>query len=578
MPNDEKSLSFLKSLFAGDIVQELVFPYPRLKPEEQESLQIIVDSFNEFARDNIKPEEIDRQGFIPKEVWDGLKQLGFFGLSIPEPYGGAGLSQTTYSRVFEQICNYDASLAVSLGSHLSIGSKGIIMYGTDQQKEKYLPPMASGEWMGAFALTEAGAGSDAAGIQSKAVLDASKKFFTLNGGKIWITNGGIGHVFTVFAKTEMMEGGEKKEKITAFIIERSMPGFTSGKPEEKLGIHGSNTTSLNFDNVKVPVENMLGPMGKGFKVAMEILNVGRLGLASGCLGGCKALTKLAIEHAKNRKQFGKLIAQFEMIQEKISRMVTETYAAESMVYLTTALADRGDIDFSLESAISKIFVSDAVWRIANEAMQIAGGIGYSRDYPYERILRDARINLIFEGTNEILRAFVALAGMQGPGEYLKKIGKALRDPIKGFGLLTGYAVQKVKDKVAHDHLDNIHPKLNGEAGKFNEYAKELHQATERVLMKYGKDIILRQFIQRRLADMVIDLYAMVAIISRVDTALKSNEKDAGQDLLVAKTFIEEAWRRVRRNLRQIDENIDRERKQICEMVYERGGYPFKVNV
>ncbi|MGH7601959.1 MAG: acyl-CoA dehydrogenase family protein, partial [bacterium] len=300
MSNDEKSLSFLKSLFAGDVAQELVFPYPKMKPEEQESLQVIVDSFNEFARDKIKPEEIDRQGFIPKEVWDGLKQLGFFGLSIPEQYGGAGLSQTAYSRVFEQICNYDASLAVSLGAHLSIGSKGIIMYGTNQQKEKYLPRMASGELMGAFALTEAGAGSDAAGIQSKAVLDASKKFFTLNGGKIWITNGGIADVLTVFAKTEMLEGGEKKEKITSFIVERGMPGFSSGKPEEKLGIHGSNTTSLNFDNVKLPVENMLGPMGRGFKVAMEILNVGRLGLASGCLGGCKALTKLTIEHAQNR--------------------------------------------------------------------------------------------------------------------------------------------------------------------------------------------------------------------------------------------------------------------------------------
>jgi acyl-CoA dehydrogenase family protein 9 len=311
---------------------------------------------------------------------------------------------------------------------------------------------------------------------------------------------------------------------------------------------------------------------------MEILNVGRLGLASGCLGGCKALTKQTIAHAKNRKQFGKPIAQFEMIQEKISRMVTETYAAESMVYLTTALADRGDVDFSLESAISKIFVSEAIWNLANEAMQIAGGIGYSRDYPYERILRDARINLIFEGTNEILRAFVALSGIQGPGEYLKKIGKALRDPIKGFGLLTGYAVHKVKDKVAHDHLNSIHPKLSDEVAKFNEYAKALHQVTERVLIKHGKEIILKQFIQRRLADMVIDLYAMVAIISRVDGLLKANASEAQQDLLVAKTFIDEAWRRIRRNFRQIDENIDRKRKQICEMVYERGGYPFKINV
>lgn len=577
MPNDEQHRSFLKSLFAGQIEQDMVFPYPQMKADEKDSLQIIIESFREFARDQIKSEEIDRQGVIPKEVFDGLKQLGFFGLSIPEQYGGAGLSQTAYSRVFEEICNHDASLAVSLGGHLSIGSKGILLYGSDKQKEKFLPRMASGEWMGAFALTEAEAGSDAAGIKSKAVLDPSKSFFTLNGGKIWITNGGIADVLTVFAKTDMMEAGEKKEKITAFIVERRMPGFSSGKPEEKFGIHGSNTTSLNFDNVKVPVENMLGPMGKGFKVAMEVLNVGRLGLASGCLGGCKVLTRMAIEHAKNRRQFGKPIAQFEMIQEKVARMVVETYAAESMVYLTTALADRKGVDFSLESAASKIFVSEALWRVVDEAMQIAGGIGYSKDYPYERAMRDARINLIFEGTSEILRAFVALAGMQGPGEYLKKIGRALRDPIKGFGLLTGYAAHKVKDTVAADKIENVHPRLSDEADKFNEYAAALHSATERTLMKYGKEVITKQFAQRRLADMAIDLLAMSAVISRIDTLIKSGA-NAESDLLVGKTFVEDAWRRIRRNARQIDDNVDKDRKRICEVVYERGTYPFRVNV
>lgn len=576
MAIDDHPRSFLKSLFAGEIEQDMVFPYPQMQAEEKDNLQIIIESFREFARDHLKPEEIDRQGFIPKEVYDGLKQLGFFGLSIPEQYGGAGLSQTAYSRVFEEICNYDASLAVSLGGHLSIGSKGITLFGSDKQKEKFLPRMASGEWMGAFALTEAGAGSDAAGIQSKAVLDSSKNFFTLNGGKIWITNGGIADVHTVFAKTDMMEGGEKKEKITAFVVERGMQGFTSGKPEEKLGIHGSNTTSLNFDNVKVPVDNMLGSMGKGFKVAMEVLNVGRLGLASGCVGGSKVMAKLAFEHAKNRKQFGKSIAQFEMIQEKISRMMVEIYAAESMVYLTTALADR-KMDFSLESAASKIFASETVWRVSNDAMQTAGGIGYSKDYPYERALRDARINLIFEGTNEILRAFIALSGIQGPGEYLKKIGKALRDPIKGFGLLTGYAARKVKDTVAADKLENVHAKLNGEVEKFNDYADELRSATEKVLMKFGKDVITKQFAQRRLADMAIDLFAMVAVISRLDTLLESHA-NAEYDLTVGKVFIEDAWRRIRRNARQLDANVDKERKQICEMVYERGAYPFKVNV
>jgi acyl-CoA dehydrogenase family protein 9 len=210
-------------------------------------------------------------------------------------------------------------------------------------------------------------------------------------------------------------------------------------------------------------------------------------------------------------------------------------------------------------------------------MQIAGGIGYSKDYPYERALRDARINLIFEGTNEILRAFIALSGMQGPGEYLKKIGKALRDPIKGFGLLTGYAARKVKDTVAADKLESIHPKLNDEAAKFSEYADELRSATEKVLMKFGKEVITKQFAQRRLADMAIDLFAMVAVISRLDALLKSGA-NAEQDLIVGKTFIEEAWRRVRRNARQIDNNVDKDRKKMSEIAFERGAYPFRVNV
>lgn len=578
MASDDKTQSFLKSLFAGDVRQDIVFPYPFMKPQEQDDLRIILDSFREFARDHIDSAAIDRQGFIAKEVFAGLKELGFFGLAIPEKYGGAGLSQTAYSRVFEEICTFDASMGVSLGAHLSIGTKGITMFGNDAQKEKYLPKIASGEYMTAFALTEAGAGSDAAGIQSKAVLNRERTHFTLNGGKIWITNGGIADVFTVFAKTPMEAGGAQQDKISAFIVERSFKGFSSGKPEEKLGIHGSNTTALNFDNIAVPVENMLGQMGKGFKIAMEILNTGRLGLASGCVGGCKALLTKAAEHAKNRKQFGKAIGQFEMIQEKIARMAADTYAADSMVYLTTALADRKDIDYSLESAACKIFVSDTLWHIVNEAMQIAGGIGYSREYPYEQAMRDARINLIFEGTNEILRAFIALAGMEGPGEYLKKIGKALRDPIKGFGLLTGYAASKVKDTVAHDHLTHVHAKLQNAVERFNESAKGLHQATEQALIKHGKGIILKQFDQRRLADVVIDTYAMVAVIARVDTLLKKNHAGVEQDLLLANTFVEDAWRRTRRNLRQMDKNLDGERKKIAEMIYDLNGYRWSTNV
>ncbi|MFQ5866306.1 MAG: acyl-CoA dehydrogenase family protein, partial [bacterium] len=530
-------------------------------------------SFRQFAKDKIDSEAIDRNGEIPREVLEGLAELGLLGMSIPEAYGGYGFSATAYNRVFENVAGIDGSLAATLGAHQSIGLKALLLHGTEEQKQKYLPKLASGEWLAAFALTEPGAGSDAAGIQSLAVLDEKNRHYLLNGNKIWITNGGLANFFTVFAKTPVGENGEKK--ITAFAVTRDMPGFSSGREEEKLGIHGSSTTELNFENVKVPVENVIGPLGKGFKVAMEVLNSGRLGLAAGCVGGMKRLTAASVEHAKNRKQFSTPIANFEMIQEKISRMVVETFAVESMVYLTTGLIDRGDVDYSVESAMCKVFASEALWRAVNDAMQIAGGIGYSKDYPYERALRDSRINLIFEGTNEVLRAFIALAGMQEHGQYLKKVGKALQNPLNELGILTDFAIHRIKDRVTTGRLNGVDEALSDEVGKFEEYAKELHLAVERVLSKYRKKIIEQEFIQMRLADMAIELYAMGAVISRLDSLIKEKGKSKVQrELTIGKTYCEEAWRRIRRNARQVDNNIDPWRKEIATNVYETNGYVF----
>lgn len=573
--SEKNSASFMKSLFAGMLEQELIFPYPQMPAEDKENLDMILQAWREFARDAIDAAAIDRAKEIPAAVMQGMKELGIFGLGIPEAYGGAGLSKTAFCRVFDEVCVTDASIGVMMGAHGSIGTNGLLMFGTEKQKQKYLPKLASGEWIAAFALTEPGAGSDAAGIQSRAVLNEKKSHFILNGSKMWISNGSISDLWTVFAKTPVMEDGVTKDKITAFLVEAQWPGCSAGKPEDKFGIRGSNTTSLSFDNVQVPVENMLGPMGKGFKVAMEVLNLGRLSLAAGCAGGSRQLIEASVEYAKNRRQFGQPIANFEIIRDKIARMVAETYAAESMVYLTAALADRGDVDYSLESAISKVFASDVLWRSVDSAMQIAGGVGYSTEYAFERYMRDARINLIFEGTNEVLRAFIALAGMQGPGEYLKKIGKALRDPIKGFGLLTEFAVHKVKDRVASDSLKGIDSRLSQEASRFNEFAKELHLLVERALTRYGKDIINHEFILQRFANMAIDLYGMAAVLSRLNTRMQA-KKSVERDLPAAKLYCDEAWRRVRREARQIDNNLDDLRRKVTNDIYENARYPFDV--
>lgn len=571
--NGKNMCSFSKALFAGCIEQKLIFPYPEIDQEEKESLTLILQSIREFASDHIDPALIDTSEEIPKEVLDGLAELGLFGMSIPEEYGGFGFSSTAYNRVFEEIAGIDGSLAVTLGGHQSIGLKGLLLHGTEAQKKKYLPKLASGEWLAAFALTEPGAGSDAAGIQSRALPDQGNGYYVLNGNKIWITNGGIANLFTVFAKAPVGDDGE--EKITAFIVTRDMEGFSSGKEEEKLGIHGSSTTEIHFDNIKLPHDNVLGTLGKGFKVAMEVLNSGRLGLAAGCVGGMKRLMEMSVEYAKNRKQFETPIAKFEMIQAKITRMVVDTFAVESMVYLTTGLIDKGDVDYSVESAMCKVFASEALWRTANESMQIAGGIGYSKEYPYERALRDSRINLIFEGTNEVLRLFIALAGMQEHGEYLKKVGKALQNPLDKMGILTDYAIHRIKDRVATQRLTGVHIALTEQVSKFEEYAKQLHLAVEKVLAKHRKKIIHQEFLLHRIADMAIDLFAMAAVISRLDAMLaEMGERKVQRELTIGKTFCEEAWRRIRRNSRQIDRNIDSWRRQIAANTYESNRYDF----
>jgi len=565
--------SFSKSLFSGFILDELVFPFPLMNKDEEENVNMILDSIRKFCENYVDSAKFDKLEHFPEDVINGMKELGLFGLVIPEEYGGFGLSTTAYVRILEEVARYDGSMALIAGAHQSIGLKGLLMYGSEEQKKKYLPKLATGELLAAFCLTEPAAGSDAAGIKTRAVRDDKKGIYTINGNKMWITNGGIANFFTVFAKEELDIPGEgKKDKITAFMITRDM-GIQSGKEEEKMGIHATSTTEIILDNVQVPVANVIGKPGKGFKIAMEILNTGRIGLAGGNVGGSKTALKYVLKHAKERHQFGRPLISFELIREKLAEMAMRIYIGESIVYLTTHLIDQGNIDFSLESAIGKALATEYLWINVNEAQQIAGGIGYSREYPYEQWVRDARINLIFEGTNEIMRIFIALSGIQERGEYLKKMGKALNDPIKGFGLLTDYAVHYMKERLTTERLPDVHPVLGQAKSAFEEWTKNLHITTERVLIKYGKKIIQKQIIQRRLADCAIDLYAMIAAISRTDHCIKTkSEAQCKRQILYCNTFCEQAWRRIRRNLLMIDKNNDDELLAIAEQVIEDGEY------
>ncbi len=435
-------MSVAKNLFAGRILEENLFPYPRLRDKDREVLGMMVEAIDQFlAPRHPDFKRWDREAEQPAEFIQGLRDLGLFGLIIPEEHGGLGLSNAGYARVLSQSSSHDSSTSLTFGAHSSIGMKGLLLFGTAEQRARYLPRLASGEMIAAFCLTESGAGSDAASIRTKADRNADGSW-TLNGEKIWITNGGIADLYTVFARTTSPAG-----KITAFLVEAAWPGVAHGAHEDKMGIRASSTTTVSFTDVRVPPENVLEEEGKGFKVAMAILNNGRTGLGGGAVGGMKTIIALAIQQAQARKQFGQAIAEFELVREKIAQMTIDCFAAESVVWMVAHYIDSGFDDYSVEAAISKVYASEAIQRSAYEALQIAAGNGFMRDYPYEQISRDCRILTIFEGTNEVLRLYIALSGLKDVGKSLSELKVAVdaifNSPIKGFGVLTDYAEKRL---------------------------------------------------------------------------------------------------------------------------------------
>jgi len=424
-----ESKSFAVGMFKGQLTTDQVFPYPSVLNEEQtQFLKELVGPVSRFFEEVNDPAKNDMMEKVEETTMQGLKELGAFGLQVPSELGGVGLCNTQYARLVEIVGTHDLGVGITLGAHQSIGFKGILLFGTKAQKEKYLPKLASGETIAAFCLTEPSSGSDAASIRTSAVPSPCGKYYTLNGSKIWISNGGLADVFTVFAKTPVTDAatGAVKEKITAFVVERSFGGVTHGPPEKKMGIKASNTAEVYFDGVRVPSENVLGKVGGGFKVAMHILNNGRFGMAAALAGTMRGIIAKAVDHAANRTQFGEKIHNFGLIQEKLARMAMLQYVTESMAYMVSANMDQGATDFQIEAAISKIFGSEAAWKVTDECIQIMGGMGFMKEPGVERVLRDLRIFRIFEGTNDILRLFVALQGCMVRGNSGEEVGRRAR--------------------------------------------------------------------------------------------------------------------------------------------------------
>ncbi len=553
---DKKTASFMRSLCLGEIEEEIILPFPEPTAQERETLAAIAATLKAMLGPREKDFRAwDVAGEFPPSFIGELKDAGLFGLVVPEGHGGLGLGTAAYSRVVQELARYDGSVAVTVGAHSSIGMRGLLLFGTDEQRARFLPRLATGELVAAFCLTEPGAGSDAAGIRTTAVRDGDD--WILNGEKLWITNGGFAEFFTVFAKTSL----EGRGHITAFIVTRDLKGVSSGPHEDKMGIRASSTTTVTFEDVRVPATNVLGEVGKGFKVAMKILNAGRTGLGGGSVGGMKRLIEFASRHARERSQFGRPIASFETIRQKLGQMALDCYAAESVVNLVAGLVDRGYEELAVESAISKVLASEALWRTADEALQIAGGAGYMRELPYERALRDSRINRIFEGTNEILRLFIALAAVNDVVDELKDLPHSMKgvlaDPVKGFGLLSDYAKRRASLAAGlpreKGRFTLVAGPLAEEAKAFEQQARELALAADRLLRRHGKKVVEAQLACRALADAMIDLFALAAILSRVSTRVEDHgEAAAAPDRAMLTAFTAQARRRIRRALASVD--------------------------
>jgi acyl-CoA dehydrogenase family protein 9 len=560
--------SFAKSLFLGEIHEEMVFPFPKPEESEQQRIRELNSSLRELA-ETINPAKIEEQRWLGDDLVRELGERGLCGLYVPEQYGGQGLSQTGYCRVFETFAQIDGTLSVVMGVHQSIGMKGIVLFGSDEQKERFLPDLASGRKLAGFALTEPEAGSDAYHLQSRAVEQADGSW-VLNGEKRYIGNGSKGDVFVTFARAEV--GG--KDRHIALIVESGMKGFEVGERYDTMGLRGNDLRRLRFNDLKVPAENVLGEPGEGFHIAMHILNNGRLSLGTGSVGATKGLLDRVIEHTKERHQFGRPLADFELVQDKIAWMVSYLFGLESMAYLTCGMVDAGVPDYSLESAMCKVSGTEFLWYAANRALQLKGGAGYMRDEPYEKILRDIRIFPIFEGANDVLRAFIALTGVKPLGDELSGLTELeLTDPIGSLGVVIDYVSGRVQREVRPDKLNKAHPELSTQAGSVAEQVKRLRDVSEGLLREHGKGIVDRQFQQKRLSDAVSDIFAQVALLSRVTSILADQGTDvSGQEIYIAETFCTRAAARVSSALNQVESNDDERMVAIAKLAQKRGEY------
>jgi acyl-CoA dehydrogenase family protein 9 len=550
----QEATGFAKALFRGEFRGDALFPYPELPEKDRATVEQAVAAVSEFADTHIDAAAIDREADIPSSVIQGLARLGVLGMAAPTKWGGQGFSQMGYCRIMEVIGGHCSSTAVFVNAHHSIGLRALVLFGTPEQQARWLPPLASGEKLAAFALTEEQAGSDASNVQTTARPSDDGKTYILNGSKRYITNGAIADVLTVMARTPDPRGGDSK--ITAFLVTPDLPGFEVVEARmPKCGIRGTATARLAFHDMPVPATNILGPLGKGLKVALTVLDFGRTTFGASCTGAAKVCLAAATRHAANRRQFGRPLADLELIKKKLAYLAATAYAMEATTYQTAALIDRGAEDYMLETAILKVFTTEVLWEGVNETLQVFGGQGYFSNEPYERMMRDARINTIGEGANEVLKAFIAMVGMRDIGVGLKNTLDGLKKPSSFMSTLWGFSRDHLGRLVRTPVVPVVNPMLRPMAESLGRRVARFARTVEWVLVTHRETILDREYVQERIADAAIALVTGACTLSRWDLSITQG-RSTPAERTAAELYLRMAQSRFDRSLQALSQNDD----------------------
>jgi acyl-CoA dehydrogenase family protein 9 len=567
-----QAMGFAKGLFFGRYNADLLNPYPQIRLDEQSRVNDKVDEVSQYAEEHIDAAAIDRNAEIPTEVVSGLGHLGVLGATAPTEYGGLGLSQLANCRIMEVIGGHDAAVGVFVNAHHSIGIRALLLFGTEEQKRRWLPPLVRGDQLAAFALTEPEAGSDASNVQTTATPTPDGKAFVLNGTKRWITNGGIASVLTVIARTPSAGAGKKKE-ITAFIVTPDMPGFKVLEPRmAKTGIRGTATGRLAFENMVVPAENVLGQVGKGLRIALTVLDFGRTTFGACCTGAAKACVGAAATHAKKRVQFEQPLADFELVKKKIAWMAAHAFAMEATTSECAHFIDSGFEDYMLETAMLKVWSTEALWKIVNDTIQIYGGKAYFTDEPFERMMRDARINTIGEGANDVLRAFIAMVGMKPVADQFLTVKHALEHPFRDFGTLLSFGGKQLRARFTTPDVPVRNSPLREHASELARRIRDFSFAVQSMLFKHRENILYRQYVQERLADAACELYASSCTLARLDSLMSvgnGHAEEVARDVTAGRYFLRLSNRRVKQCLAALSDNDDKETTATADAVLSK---------